>query len=126
VSCNYIVFAVNRTANVPGRIKFLMVSMHTINGIMAAGVPWGTRCSNMWLVLLINPNKMNPTHIGNANVNVTVRWLVLVKIWGNNPRKLKRISKNNDTKRKALPFLLPRRGLNSLCNLIVNRFRTAR
>jgi hypothetical protein len=41
-------FAVNRTARVPGRIRFLMVSMMTINGINIFGVPCGTRCSNMW------------------------------------------------------------------------------
>jgi hypothetical protein len=48
--CPAIIFAVNRTANVPGRIIFLTVSIHTINGIKAAGVPCGTRCSNMWFV----------------------------------------------------------------------------
>lgn len=32
-------FAANRTANVPGRIMFLIVSMHTMNGIRAGGVP---------------------------------------------------------------------------------------
>ena len=36
------VFAANRTANVPGRIKFLIVSMLTIKGIRIGGVPWGT------------------------------------------------------------------------------------
>jgi hypothetical protein len=37
--CPAIMFAVNRTARVPGRIMFLTVSIHTINGISAAGVP---------------------------------------------------------------------------------------
>jgi hypothetical protein len=55
-------FAVSRTARVPGRIIFLTVSMHTINGIKAAGVPCGTRCSNIWFVLLIHPNIINLTH----------------------------------------------------------------
>jgi len=45
--CPAIMFAVNRTANVPGRIRLLIVSMMTINGISIVGVPWGTRCSNM-------------------------------------------------------------------------------
>jgi hypothetical protein len=40
-------FAVNRTARVPGRITFLTVSIQTINGISTDGVPCGTRCSNM-------------------------------------------------------------------------------
>jgi hypothetical protein len=51
--CPAIMFAVNRTAKVPGRIILLTVSMHTINGIKAAGVPCGTRCSNIWFVLLV-------------------------------------------------------------------------
>jgi hypothetical protein len=36
-------FAVRRTASVSGRIKFLIVSTITINGINMAGVPWGTK-----------------------------------------------------------------------------------
>jgi hypothetical protein len=36
--CPAIMFAVNRTARVPGRIMFLTVSLHTMNGISAAGV----------------------------------------------------------------------------------------
>lgn len=53
--CPAIIFADNRTANVPGRIIFLIVSIHTINGISTAGVPWGTRCASMCVVLLIHP-----------------------------------------------------------------------
>jgi hypothetical protein len=35
--------AANRTAKAPGRIKFLNVSITTIKGINAAGVPKGTK-----------------------------------------------------------------------------------
>lgn len=45
--CPAIMFAVSRTAKVPGRIMFLIVSMITINGISMVGVPCGTRCSNI-------------------------------------------------------------------------------
>ena len=45
--CPAIIFAVKRTAKVPGRIRFLIVSMMTINVISMVGVPCGTRCSNM-------------------------------------------------------------------------------
>jgi hypothetical protein len=45
--CPAIIFAVNHTANVPGGIKFLIVSMTTMNGINIVGVPCGTKCSNM-------------------------------------------------------------------------------
>jgi hypothetical protein len=37
--CPAIMFAVSRTARVPGRIKFLIVSMMTMNGINIVGVP---------------------------------------------------------------------------------------
>ena len=42
-----IMFAASRTARVPGRIMFLIVSIKTIRGISGAGVPAGTRCANM-------------------------------------------------------------------------------
>ena len=48
--CPAIIFAVRRTARVPGRIRLLIVSIITINGINIVGVPWGTKCSNMWFV----------------------------------------------------------------------------
>jgi hypothetical protein len=54
-----IIFAVKRTANVPGRIKLLIVSMITVNVISIVGEPCGIRCSNMWLVFLIHPNNIN-------------------------------------------------------------------
>lgn len=50
-----IMLAVNRIANVPGRITFLIVSIQTIKGIRTGGVPWGTRWANIWIVLLIHP-----------------------------------------------------------------------
>ena len=44
-------FAANPTANVPGRIMFIIV----IHGIKIGGVPWGNRLANIWSVLLIHP-----------------------------------------------------------------------
>lgn len=41
--CPAIIFAVNRTANDPGRIMFLVVSIITIKGISTGGVPEGIR-----------------------------------------------------------------------------------
>jgi hypothetical protein len=35
-------FAVKRTASVPGRIRLLIVSIITMNGISMIGVHWGT------------------------------------------------------------------------------------
>lgn len=50
-----IIFAAKRTDSVSGRIKFLIVSIHTINGIKIGGVPWGTKWANICCVLLIHP-----------------------------------------------------------------------
>jgi hypothetical protein len=74
-----IMLPVSRTAKVPGRIKLLIVSMITMNGIIAVGVPWGTKCSNIWLEFLIHPNYMNLIHNGRARVSVKFKCLVLVK-----------------------------------------------
>jgi hypothetical protein len=59
-----------------------------MDGINMVGVPCRTRCSNMWLVFLIHPDNINLIHKGRAKVKVSVRCLVLVKIYGNSPRKL--------------------------------------
>lgn len=53
--CPAIMFAVSRTAKVPGRIILLIVSIHTINGIKIGGVPWGTRWANICWVWLNHP-----------------------------------------------------------------------
>ena len=103
--CPAIIFAVKRIASVPGRISLLIVSMITINGINMVGVPWGTKCSNMWLVFLIHPNNINLIHRGRAKFSVSVRCLVLVKIYGNNPKKLfAGIIRNSDVKMNEFPL----------------------
>lgn len=75
-----IMLAASRTARVPGRIIFLIVSIQTIKGIKIGGVPWGTRWARRWIVWLIHPYNINLNHNGKAKVNVKIRWLVLVKI----------------------------------------------
>jgi hypothetical protein len=65
-----IILAVKCTANVPGRIKLLIVSMITINGNSIVGVPCGTGCSNMWLVFLIHLNNTTLIHKGIAKVSI--------------------------------------------------------
>ena len=80
-----------------------------------AGVPCGTKCSNIWLVFLIHPNNIKLIRSGRAKVNVSVKCLVLVKMHGNSPRKLfVRIIRNNDVKMNefpffSIPFILPGR-----------------
>jgi hypothetical protein len=97
-------FAVKRIASVPGRIRFLIVSIITMNGISIVGVPFGTGCSNTWLVFLIHPNNINLNHNGRANVRVSVKCLVLVKMYGNSPRKIVvKIIRNSAVKINKFP-----------------------
>jgi len=51
--CPATMFAISRTAKVPGRMMFLVISIQTINGIRGPGVPAGRRWANMCWVLLI-------------------------------------------------------------------------
>ena len=48
---------------------------------------------------------MNVIHRGNAKVSVSVRCLVLVKIYGNSPRKLfARFIRNSDVRMNEFPL----------------------
>jgi hypothetical protein len=75
---------------------------------------------------LNNPNNINLSHIGRARVSVRVRCLVLVKLYGNNPRKLfVRIIRNRDVKMNEFPlFSFPflKIVFISWCNLFINKF----
>lgn len=120
--CPAIIFAVNRIANVPGRIILLIVSIQTIKGIRTGGVPWGTKWANMWTVLLIHPNNINLNHKGKASDKVKVKCLVLEKIYGNKDKKLlNKINEKREIKINVLPFILFkfRRILNSLWRPLV-------
>lgn len=112
-----IIFAERRIARVPGRMMFLIVSINTIKGIKIKGVPWGTIWANICFVLLIHPNIIKLNHKGKARDSVIVIWLDLVKIYGNNPKKLlKKINENKEINIKVVPLylLIPKRILNSL------------
>jgi hypothetical protein len=101
-----IIFADNRIARVPGRITFLIVSMHTIKGIKIGGVPWGTKWANICCVLFNHPYIIKDSHKGKDNIIVKTIWLVLVKIYGNNPKKLlNKIKVNKEIKIIEFPFL---------------------
>jgi len=65
----------------------------------AIGVPRGTRWVNIWLVKLIQPYSINRNQIGRANVRVTTRCLVAVKIYGNRPKILLIIINKNILKK---------------------------
>jgi len=75
-----IILAVKRIANVPGRIIFLIVSMHTIKAIKSEGVPCGTKWINICWVFLNQPKIIKANHMGKAKERVNTIWLVLVKI----------------------------------------------
>lgn len=76
-------------------------------------------------MFLIHPNSINLTHKGRAKVSVSVRCLVLVKIYGNNPKKLFiRIIKNRDVRINEFPlFSFPflKIVFISWCNLFISR-----
>ena len=74
-------------------------------------------------MFLIHPNNINLIHRGRAKVNVRVKCLVLVKMYGNNPRKLfVRIIRNSDVRMNEFPlFSFPflRIVFISWCNLFI-------
>ena len=76
--CPAIIFAASRTAKVPGRMMFLIVSIKTIRGMRRPGVPAGTKWANMCWVWLIQPNSINESQRGSLKVRVKARWLVEV------------------------------------------------
>ena len=99
-----------------------------MNGISIVDVPWGAKCSDMWFVFLIHPNNINLTHSGKASVSVSVsvQCLVLVKMYGNSPRKLfTRIMRKRDVRINQFPlFSFPflRIVFISLCILFIKMF----
>lgn len=116
-----IILAVNRIAKVPGRIKFLVVSIKTRKGKRRLGAFWGTKWANICVVFLHHPCSINVNQKGRLIVRVSLIWLVQVKIYGNNPIKLLiTININNDTKIRVLPLklLVLIKVLNSLCRAI--------
>ena len=69
---------------------------------------------------------MNLIHTGKARVNVSVRCLVLVKTYGNRPKKLfVKIIRNSDVRMNEFPlfsFPFPRIVFISWCSLFINKF----
>lgn len=118
--CPATIFAMSRTDRVIGRIRLLIDSIKTINGMRAPGVPEGTICANMWEVLLIQPKIMKVSHRGRARPRVNVICLEEVKTYGKSPIKLLIKMKVN----RAISIIVspledgwPSRVLNSLCRV---------
>lgn len=115
-----------RIAKVPGRIMLLIVSIQTMKGIKIAGVPIGTKWVNICWVLLIHPKSIKHNHNGKDKDKVNVKWLVLVKIYGNNPMKLLNIIIENTVIKINVDPLDPigsRRILISLWRVIIILFQ---
>jgi len=59
----------------------------------------------MWLVFLMHMNNNNLSHSAMAKGSVSVRSLVLVKMYGNNPRKLfVKIKRNSEVRINEFPL----------------------
>ena len=75
-------------------------------------------------MFLIHPNSINLTHKGKARVSVRIRCLVLVKMYGNSPKKLfVTIIRNRDVKMSEFPlFSFPFHKIVfiSWCSLFIN------
>jgi len=106
-------------ANVPGRITFLTVSIKTMNIIRGPGVPWGTKCVNMWFIWLILPYSMKDNHNGKAKDKVMAICLVLVKTYGISPIVLLNIIVKINGIISAVNPLVDDNNLNSLWSVLV-------
>lgn len=114
-----IIFAASRTARVPGRIIFLTVSINTINGIRAGGVPWGTKCANICCVWFTHPKNIRLSQRGKERDRVITICLDLVNTYGKSPKKLlNTINLNNLTNKVETPMWEEvSKALNSLCKV---------
>jgi len=91
------IFAIRRTANVKGRIIFLIDSIRTIKGIRRVGVLRGTRWASICFMLLVHPNIIKAAHSGRLKAIVKVKCLEDEKIYGNSPIiLLHKMKKNTD------------------------------
>jgi len=80
--CPAIRFAVSRTDNVIGRMRFLTSSISTMNIIRALGVPWGTKWDNIMFVFFVQPKVTNLIQKINERGKLKVIWEVREKTWG--------------------------------------------
>ena len=114
--CPATIFAARRTERVKGRITLLTISIKTIKGIRAGGVPKGTRCANIALGVRMHPISIWPSHRGSAKATVKVKCLEEVNTKGNSPKallnKIKTISAIG-TKVSPGALTLPKMALNS-------------
>ena len=75
-----IILAARRTAKVPGRMTFLLVSIRTLNGINTRGVLVGTKWGSIWIVLLSHPYSIKDNQSGKARPSAITKCLNNVKM----------------------------------------------
>jgi len=101
VTGNYIFF--RRLGRLPGWIRLLLVSITTMKIINISGAPCGTRRSNIYFVFCTYAKIISLSH---KVIAVSIKWLIPVQIYANNPRKLLRsIPRNKKIKIKEFPLL---------------------
>jgi len=86
--CPATILAERRTDRVIGRIIVLISSISTIKKIRTGGVPLGTKWAINMLKFKTNEALIILIHIHKEIDKLNVRWLDLVKTYGNKPNKL--------------------------------------
>jgi hypothetical protein len=86
-----LMFAANRKDNVIGRTKILVVSIRTRNGFNHLGAPSGRKWAIDALVFFVNLESTIDNHRGKPNLNVKIRWLVNLNVYGTKPDRFIRI-----------------------------------
>lgn len=76
IKCPATIFAASRTLRVKGRIRFLTISIKTINGAKNTGDPTGTKWANILLVLFFKLITIYPNQKGIPKDILIARWLV--------------------------------------------------
>lgn len=80
-----LIFAASRNDRVIGRTIILDDSIKTKNGFSQSGAPSGRRWAIVALIDLSALDIISSIHIGRAILRVNNRWLVTLKVYGNNP-----------------------------------------
>lgn len=81
-------FAVRRTPRANGRIRRLVVSIRMRAGIRGVGVPSGRRWPREAEGWFRSPVRRVASHRGKAKAKFIDSWVVGVKVYGSNPRRL--------------------------------------
>lgn len=102
-----LILAAKRNDKVNGRTIILVDSIKTRNGLSQSGAPSGKKWAIDALGFLENLEIIIDNHNGNPNLNVKIKWLDKLNIYGINPNILIIIiTKNNGVINDLMPFKL--------------------